>query len=61
MWKGRRSSGHEEIAPTTEPERAIESRDKSIRALVQELENQTRELKSLYRKDLGDRGPSPNY
>lgn len=54
MWKGRRLAGHMEVAPASTSEQAIESRDKTLRALVAELEAETRELRSMYKKESGD-------
>lgn len=45
MWKERRLAGHSEVSTS---EASIESRDKSIRELIDELVSGTLELKSLY-------------
>lgn len=47
MWKDRHSAGHKD-AEHTVSEKSIDSRDKGIRDLIDELVSGTQELKSLY-------------
>lgn len=54
MWKDRHSTGHKNTSQTVS-EMSIETRDKSIRALIDDLVSGTQELKSLYAGDEGDR------
>ncbi len=57
MWKDRRPAGHKPVEETV-AEKAIDTRDKSIRHLLDELISGTQELKSLYTGDKNER-PDP--
>lgn len=54
MWKDRRPAGHKVDEGVAVPA-SIETRDKSIRALIDELVSGTQELKSLYTGEDNDR------
>lgn len=48
MWKIRRPTEH----PLTDTEKVINTRDRTIRDLIDDLVNGTRELQKLYTRDL---------
>ncbi len=52
MWKDRRPAGHDMTKTVSEV--SIDRRDQTIRQLIDELVDGTKELKSLYGKKEGD-------